>query len=160
MRGLWASAALALWLPGTALAFLAPTAIPGRDRPAPSGPPTFLTSLASLRPRRPALLPAGGSAEFAHKRGGDAHLAAATTTGAAAGRDIADVTTQLERSVASSIGSGALGPLDLVEELSALKLNAGVARRPWTDAFRALVSDPVFIECWGKQPFRLLCAAH
>jgi hypothetical protein len=70
------------------------------------------------------------------------------------------ITKQLENVMAKSIGLDSQCPLDLVEELGSLKLNSGVARRPWIDGFRALAKDPVFVqECWGKKPFKLSGAA-
>ena len=59
---------------------------------------------------------------------------------------------KLEQTIAQTCHTQGLHLGDLVEELSA----NGVARRPWTSAFRALANDPTFVnECWGKMPFRL-----
>ena len=71
----------------------------------------------------------------------------------AQGADVDSIAQSLEKTLTRGISEASEGLKlsDLVEELSA----NGVARRPWTSAFRALASDPVFIEqCWGKLPFK------
>jgi hypothetical protein len=74
-------------------------------------------------------------------------------TAVAPGGDVHSITKNLEQTITKSIAeaSESVRTLDVIEEMSA----NGVARRPWTQAFRALASDPVFVrEVWGKTPFK------